>query len=397
MKKILIVSALFPPEPVVSSILSFDIALELSKNYNVTVLSPFPSRPNGMLFNKNFSLNNNFTHIYLNSYISKKSTILSRFLESYSFGRKTKQYIINNRNNIDVIYINTWPIIAQYITVKCANVFFIPIVTHIQDIYPEALIQKIPFFKKIIQKILLPIDIAITEKSNKIITISNGMKELLLKTRNLNSNKVEVIYNWQNENNFLNNYSVDKVSKKHFTFMFSGSLNKLANINSLIIAFHKANIKNSKFIIAGDGPEKKSLLKLVSELNAENIIFESFRSTEVAKIQSKSDVLILSLNKGASHLAFPSKIPAYMFSEKPILAFIDIPSNISDIIYKAECGWSIQSGEIDTLINTMREIAICNPTVLEEKGKKGKIFALENLSKNVNLKKVTEIILEQIK
>ena len=37
MKRVLIISALFPPEPVVSANLSFDIASEVSKKNNVTV------------------------------------------------------------------------------------------------------------------------------------------------------------------------------------------------------------------------------------------------------------------------------------------------------------------------------------------------------------------------
>lgn len=46
-KRILIVTAVFPPEPVVSAQISYDLATELSKKYNVTVLCPPPTRPNG--------------------------------------------------------------------------------------------------------------------------------------------------------------------------------------------------------------------------------------------------------------------------------------------------------------------------------------------------------------
>ena len=46
---ILIISAVFPPEPVVSANLSRDLAEELSKNNQVTVLCPKPTRPNGFI------------------------------------------------------------------------------------------------------------------------------------------------------------------------------------------------------------------------------------------------------------------------------------------------------------------------------------------------------------
>ena len=49
--KIVIVSALFPPEPVVSAQLSYDIANFLvDKGCQVTVICPFPTRPLGFNF-----------------------------------------------------------------------------------------------------------------------------------------------------------------------------------------------------------------------------------------------------------------------------------------------------------------------------------------------------------
>ena len=39
---------------------------------------------------------------------------------------------------------NSWPVFAQYLTVKTANKFCISIITHIQDVYPESLSTKIP-------------------------------------------------------------------------------------------------------------------------------------------------------------------------------------------------------------------------------------------------------------
>ena len=52
MKKLLIISAVFPPEPVVSASLSYDIASSLSGTYKTVVLSPIPTRPLGFKFEK---------------------------------------------------------------------------------------------------------------------------------------------------------------------------------------------------------------------------------------------------------------------------------------------------------------------------------------------------------
>jgi hypothetical protein len=56
-KNILIVSCVFPPEPVVSANLSFDIAGELAFKNNVTVISPLPTRPYGSNYRNNIIQN----------------------------------------------------------------------------------------------------------------------------------------------------------------------------------------------------------------------------------------------------------------------------------------------------------------------------------------------------
>ena len=122
MKRILTLSALFPPESVVSSNLAYDIATDLAYRDEVTVISTFPSRPNGMYFNEDVTLaDRKFNHVRLKSYISRNSSIYSRFKESYSFGKLTAKFIETNHKQIDIIYVNTWPLAAQYLTIKVAK------------------------------------------------------------------------------------------------------------------------------------------------------------------------------------------------------------------------------------------------------------------------------------
>ena len=44
-KKVLIVSAVFPPEQVTSAYMNYDLAKKLAEEYDVTVLRPYPTRP----------------------------------------------------------------------------------------------------------------------------------------------------------------------------------------------------------------------------------------------------------------------------------------------------------------------------------------------------------------
>ncbi len=321
-----------------------------------------------------------------------KSTVYSRCRESHSFGLQTAKFIKSNCNNINLIYMNTWPLLAQLYTVFIAKKYSIPVVTHVQDIYPESLSPKVPFFGKILLNILLPIDRYITRYSSSLITISNGMKDLLIKTRNLTSEKVTVVFNWQDDQKF--NINVKKFNKKddYFTFMFVGSINRLANIESIIVAFKNANLKGCRLIIAGEGSEKKNLISFVEKNSIKNVKFINFDTKDIGVVQYNSDVLVLSLKPGLSSLAFPSKIPAYMFSSRPILAFVDMPSDISNTIQSANCGWVIQSGNTEELKNGFSKILTLKKSELERMGESGKKYAFTYLSRSVNLKKILVII-----
>ena len=392
-KKILIVSSVFPPEPVVSGILSYDIAVELALKNNVTVISPLPTRPYGSSYRNHITTNQPFIHQILTSYTSPKSNLITRLKESFSFGRESSKFLYSNKNKIDIIYANAWPIFAQYFLVKTARRLNIPIVLSVQDIYPEALIMKLPkIIGKVVRFLILPIDRFILNNVQKVITISPLMKDYLVSTRDLNRSNVEVIRNWQNDESFTNQNQQKINRSDKFTFMYLGSINPSAGVDLLIESFASANIDNSKLIIAGDGSDKNKCIK-ISKKYLCDIQFIAAKLEDVPKIQAKADVLLLSLKKGIGKTASPSKLPAYMFSKKPIIASVDIDSDSARIINEAKAGWVIEPENLDMLINVMTEASLTKKSELELKGKNGYKYAMENLSRKNNLNLLVNVIL----
>ena len=155
MKNVLIISATFPPEPVVSAQISYALADKLSHSNNVKVLCPPPTRPSGFNFESE-TQKHLFQKIVLDSYTCPESQLSGRLRESYSFGKACKHYIETNHQNIDIIYMNAWPLFGQFFIVKAAKRFMLRIITHVQDIYPESFVNKIPnFLKGFLLKILL--------------------------------------------------------------------------------------------------------------------------------------------------------------------------------------------------------------------------------------------------
>lgn len=391
-KMILIATALFPPEPVVSANLSFDIATSLSIEDEVVVVSPRPTRPSGMIFDKEYRSNYSFRHVVLESYTCPQSSVFGRFKESHSFGKYIKKYIESNHENISVIYANVWPLFAQKVLLKVAYKYKIPVVLHIQDIYPESISKKVKFFGALINQAFLPVDRYNLQKACKVVTISEQMKKYLAQTRLIAENKITVIRNWQNDDAFTVLQAKDNVQEdKEFCFLYLGSINPTAGVDLLIHAFGKANFKKTCLMIAGDGSDKQKCIQ-IAEGYEKRIEFIQVTPEQVPKIQSMADILLLPLKKGVAGTALPSKMTAYMFSGKPIIASIDMDSEVADIIEHNSCGWVIEPENEQQLIKCMDVALKMNQGDLEMMGERALQYATKNLSKEFNLTKLISII-----
>ena len=146
---LLIISAVFPPEPVVSARLSIDLCHSLKeKGCDVKVLHPYPTRPYGFKPDKKKIGALRDDETIADSYVCPQSSLFGRIRESWSFGQACKFYIKEHQSEILCIYANAWPMFSQKAIVKVANKYGIPCIINVQDVYTESLSNKMTGLKK---------------------------------------------------------------------------------------------------------------------------------------------------------------------------------------------------------------------------------------------------------
>jgi glycosyltransferase involved in cell wall biosynthesis len=391
MGRVVIVSAVFPPEPLVTAMLSRDIAERLSVTHKVTVLCPEPTRPQGYHFSKKEDTPP-YEVVRLPSFTSPESKVISRLKESRSFGRHCAKYIQNHKNEIDVIYANTWPLFAQKEVVEIAGKHHIPSVLHVQDIYPESIAKKLPVaLNKTVSHIFIPMDRSVLLKATLILGISNSMIDYLSSSRRVPLSKFELIRNWQSDEAFVNHIPKEKETEA-FIYMYVGSIAPSAGVENVIRAYDKLPKKNNRLVIAGNGADKAKCIQLANDLNNGSIEFLEISPDKVPELQSKADVLILPLKKGIALTATPSKLTAYLLSAKPVIACVEDHTDVADIIKNGECGIIVPPEEIELLTNAMHDVGNLSKEKLNQMGQNSREYALKELSKEVNLKKLTGLI-----
>ena len=395
---ILIISSVFPPEPVVSAKLSMDLYKALrEKELQVKVLHPAPTRPFGFTPETEAIGLLGEDEIKMLSYTCPQSSLLGRMRESWSFGEACFKYIREHHSEISCIYANAWPMFSQRAIVKASKKYNIPCVIHVQDVYPESLTNKMSgVLGEIIHSLILPMDKFILGKCTKVVAISEKMRDYLIVSRNIPNAKTSVVINWQDEQEFLDYQKTAKPPEAHpFTFMYMGNIGPVAGVDLLIEAFTQAKLNNAKLVVAGSGSMKE---KMQEEAEAnQNIEFWDVPNGKVPEIQSKADCMLLPIKKGAASSSIPSKLPAYMFSAKPIIGCMDADSDTADAINQAECGWVIEPENVRLLAEKMKTVAALDTAYLKVYGENALKYGLEHFSKKMNLEKLTKILLNSIK
>lgn len=393
-KRVLIVSAVFPPEQVTSALMNCDLAKELSKEYDVTVLRPYPTRPIGMKFDSAEVDDKSFRIVLIDSYTHPQSELIGRLRESIDFGRKCAKYIKKHHQNIDFIYNDGWQLFGLYLVSKAAHKYGIPYMVPIQDIYPECLFtnKSCPaFVSKINCRLLFPIDKYYQKHAACVRTISEEMRDYLSSTRNIPVENYLVVNNWQNDEDFLKEYPKREDDGK-LVFAYVGSINAHANVDLIIKAFVESNLENADLRIYGGGNTKDDCVELVNKLGAKNIVFDMVSRDKVAFVQSQADVLVLALPKGNGKLCLPSKITSYMLSGKPVLASVDEDSTIAHVILSESCGSVVPPNDFMKLAKAFYSYAHYPKEKLILQGRLGKKYAELYLSRKVNLNMVVTAI-----
>lgn len=415
MKKILIVSAVYPPEPVVSARLAQDLYEHFKKKgYSVTVLCPKPSRYSG-----NWNPQDDSPDVVrLNSYTCKEYSVIGRFRESWSFGRCVSNYIeahyIKTHSEEYVhssCYLIAWAIFGVYFASRAAHKHGMRVVHHVQDLYPEALRTKLHGWKyRLAYQLFMPYEKKTAQWCDYSLLLTDKLKQTFCQNRKVSPEKVEIFPNWLNESDFIKNYSKEKVCQQYgiqtntFTFMYFGNIGPLAGVGTAIRAFGKLTQTRDQsgvqsgyacqFVIAGEGSAKEQCKKIVQDEKIENVIFISEPDAhKVGMIQSVADVMMLPMKSGPGSTSVPSKLMAYMLSGKPVLASVDMDSEVADEIERADCGIVVQPENESAIAEGMRRFITASSEQLNSWGMNARNYGLIHYSKKTALERMAKLLI----
>ena len=153
-----------------------------------------------------------------------------------------------------------------------------------------------------------------------------------------------------------------------FKIIFTGNIGKAQGLDILPQAAALLKGKtNVKFVIVGDGRDKDTLIKQISDNNVQDIFILIDRQSpeRIPELLAACDAAFISfMDDPLFEKTIPAKLQSYMACGMPIIAAAS--GETKRIVEEAECGYCSGIGDVVALSNTIIRIQIKDSVVLSK-------------------------------
>lgn len=271
-----------------------------------------------------------------------------------------------------------------------------PVVYNAQDLFPETLHGAgLARTGGLLWKIGMWVSGLTFRNSDKIIAISEDIKRGIV-TRGVPAGKLEVIYNWVDENavrpvskeeNPL--YEEFCLSRDRFTVVYAGNLGHAQNISMILDA--AAVLPEVEFAVFGTGGQEDALRGRIEKEGLKNVHLNPLQPYgRVSQVYSLGDVCVVSCKAGFGGSAMPSKTWTIMSCGRPVLASFDA-GELKEMLENNRCGVFTGAGNVAEFVEAIKTLA-ADPAHCDEMGTRARQFILDNLTRGAGAKKYIAVL-----
>ena len=349
MSRVLFHSLTIPPDQVSTGILVADIAAKFqNKGASIEVLASTPqyrfdseefSAEEMTKVKRNIYTSNykgvKITHLYA----SKRSfNRITRLFQWISYHIKSVTYLTKNRKNFDTIYIFSYPPTMNLIAIYSKKILKKKTVYSVWELYPEIASKLNELNSNLLLNLFKRIDNFCLRIIDNVVVNSEELKDYLVSRRNIEENKVNVIYHFSNEP------EIPKPSIMNKEIMYAGNLGTPQNLESFINIFSESTNKFN-LTIYGSGTQYER----ISNMNSNNINVNSFVDRKkLVELTKDIPYALVSLSPKLTVEGFPGKTFDYLKMNKILIGYSNPESGLAKFIEKYELGVNI-SPNVDNI------------------------------------------------
>ena len=156
-------------------------------------------------------------------------------------------------------------------------------------------------------------------------------------------------------------------------------------------------IKEIKWVFVGDGSWKKWLDDFISDNHLQDTActLGRFPGEAMATFYKNANAMLITLRGGFIDLdmTVPARMQSYMSAGRPVLGMIG--PGVQQLISEADCGYAVNAGDYEALVNVICNKVITNKEEFEQKGQNGRVYFERHFMLDNCITHIEEILSEK--
>jgi colanic acid biosynthesis glycosyl transferase WcaI len=378
----------FDPEPHLKGLV-FAKALR-DRGHEVEVLTGFPNYPGGKLYpgyRVRFCQREAMDGIPVTRvplYPSHSKSSAGRALNYLTFGISAAVIGTAAVKRPDIVYVYHPPATVAIPSAAIRAVYRVPIVYDVCDLWPDTVRATGMVQSKILFRIVEKISELPSRVASRLVVVSPGFREALIQ-RGVPAEKIELIYNWCDEESMRPNGAAPKVrvgGDDEFKILFAGTMGIAQALDAVLQAARICSTRapKARFVFVGGGVDREHLERKAAGMGLPNVRFLPRQArSAMGPILASADVLLVHLKDDPLfRITIPSKTQAYLAAGKPIL--MGVLGDAADLIERSGAGVVCTPENPESLAAAVAELANLGAGRLAEMGCAGREFYNRELS-----------------
>lgn len=278
---------------------------------------------------------------------TSKTNIAARALGFVGFTSLVAGHAVTKKN-IDVVMGMSPPIFMGEAAYLAAKRNRIPFVFNIQDIFPDVAVELRALTNKRVISIAKRYEKSLYRRSDAITVLSEDQRSNVVgKLPYGEANKVKIIPNFvdtthiqatERDNAFRRELGV---KSNQTLVMYAGNVGLSQSFDLVRYAAEYFRARpDIVFCINGEGAARAGIDRWSGEL--ENVIVRDFAERErLSEVLGAADIHMILLKRGLAKSSTPSKLYSILSAGRPVVASIDQPSEVAQVVENAKCGLSV--------------------------------------------------------
>lgn len=243
---------------------------------------------------------------------------------------------------------------AAVLAAKCVGARTI---LHVQDLEIDAAFAVGHVKSGVVKKAAFGFEKIVLKLFDNIVTISHKMAEKLTE-KGVKNDKLRLIRNWVDTSKIFPQKGKNSFREElgftagDFVVLYAGNIGVKQALNLVMDAAEQLADTPIRFVIAGDGPEKASLVAR----NAPNVTFLPLQpENRLNDLLNLADVHVLPQLESAADLVLPSKLGGILASGKTLVAMADLDTELA--IFLDNDAVLVPAGDVTRMSEALRGLA----------------------------------------